>query len=84
MAHVELDAEKVRQSLNDTSNLLKESIDYMRDKKGRILLEVPEPYEHSIGPVSRASCLSVRDDCGDVGIMLGVFALMNEEPGKRK
>lgn len=81
MATVPVDARKIEESLNDVLERVRDAIDWVKERRGDITLEVPEPYEHILrGPLAGRAC-DQKDVCGDVGMLLAVFKAMN--PTKR-
>jgi hypothetical protein len=89
MAFVTIEAENVKASLMRTLRELNRGMKWIDHKHGEVRLNIPAPYEHSVGPVSRTACFQpFRDDspskrhhydeCGDLAVLLGVLAKMKK------
>jgi hypothetical protein len=74
MAQVTIDARIIEESLVHVLEKLSAAIDWIRLQHGNINLDVPEPFEHTVGPASRKTCFAPPpDQCGDIAILVGVF-----------
>ncbi len=82
MAQISVDARTIEDSLRYLSKQVRAGLKWVKPKKGGIVLDVPEPYEHDLprGPLARA-CQPL-DVCADVGILLAVYKRMH--PKKKR
>lgn len=80
MGEMDLSRNRVEKALNKVHGQLINAITWVCDQEENIRLEVSQPYEHIIVPYIR-NChpAGADDDCGDIGIMMAVFARMREK-----
>jgi hypothetical protein len=80
MATARVDARIIEESLTDVLERVRDAIDWVKERRGNITLEVPEPYEHILrGPLAGIAACNPMDVCGDVGILLAVYRAMHPE-----
>ena len=83
MATIVLDSTIIKESLLRTRAEINKCIDWSNRQEGNVPLEVPEPWELLTyqGPVSR-HCVQ-GDDCGDIGVYMGVIARLAAGAGRK-
>lgn len=85
MATIKFAKEALLESLKLLSEELAKANEWVKDQGKTILLDVPEPFDHSLGhdPTGRVAGGGCGTDaCGDVGIFLAIFTKMSSAPTK--